>query len=80
MLKNCYFSLTLTHRLILAGLYKATENYESKHTDVPSWFGYTALLELQSAHRYDDRASNLSCPGQITVHPQILRQYMPFTL
>lgn len=76
--KNRYFSLPFTHRLILAGLYKAKANYESKHTDVPSWFGYTALLQLQSTHRYDDRAGDLSCLGQITVHPQILGRCVPF--
>lgn len=60
---NSYFSLAFTHGLILAGLYKGKENYESKHTDVLSWFGYTAVLQLQSAHRYDDRAGDLSCLG-----------------
>lgn len=37
-----------------------------------SWFGYTALLQLQTAHRYDDRAGDFTRPKQITVHSQIL--------
>lgn len=57
---------------------KVKKNYESKHTDVPSWLGSTALLQLQSAHRYDDRAGDRVCLRQITVHPQILRHHMPF--
>lgn len=60
-----------------ASLYKGKKNYESKHTDVPSWFGYTAPLQLQSARRYDDRAGDVACLGQITVHPQIHSHHMP---
>lgn len=52
-----------------AGLYKAKENYGSKHTGVPSWFGYTPLEQLQSVHRYDDRAGNFTSSREITVCP-----------
>lgn len=49
---------------------KPKKNYESKHTDVPSWSGSSALLQLQSARRYDDRAADRACLRQITAHPQ----------
>lgn len=49
---------------------KPKKNYESKHTDVPSWSGSSAVLQLQSARRYDDRAADRACLRQITAHPQ----------
>lgn len=49
-----------------------------KHTDVPSWLGSTALLQLQSTHRCDDRAGDGTRSRLMTADPQILERSMPF--
>lgn len=50
----------------------------SKHTDVPSWLGSTALLQLQSTRRSDDRAGDGTSSRLMTALPHILEHSMPF--
>lgn len=40
--------------------------------------GSSALLQLQSTRRYDDRATAGACQRQIAAHPQILSRCVPF--
>lgn len=48
-----------------------------KHTDVPSWSGSTALLQLQSTRRCDDRAGDGTRSRLMTAHPPILEYSKP---
>lgn len=79
MVKNSYFSLPFTCRLIQAGLYKGKRKIMK--VNIQMFFPGSGILHCCNYRAHTGMMigpDTLLALGQITVHPQILRHYMPF--